>query len=48
MGGHLLVSEKERRRKVVLEGVWEGRLSLRKAAERLGISYRHGRRVMKR
>lgn len=48
MGGHLLMSEKERQRKVVLEGVLEGRLLLREAAERLGISYRHGRRVMKR
>ena len=48
MGGHLLMSGKERIRKVILEGVKEGRLTIREAAVRLSISYRQGRRICKR
>jgi transposase len=48
MGGHLLMSGKERIRKVVLEGVVEGRISIREASERLSISYRQGRRICRR
>jgi transposase len=48
MGGHLLMSEKERLRKVVLEGVREGRMTIRGAATRLGVSYRQARRIWKR
>jgi transposase len=48
MGGHLLMSEKERIRKVIFEGVKEGRLSVREASVRLGISYRQGKRIYRR
>lgn len=48
MGGHLLMSVKERIRKVVFEGVKEGRLSIREASRRLGISYRQGKRIYRR
>lgn len=48
MGGHLLMSGKERDRKVVFEGVKEGRLSIREASRRVGISYRQGRRIFRR
>jgi len=48
MGGHLLMSEKERLRKLVMEGVHEGRLTIRGAATRLGVSYRQARRIWKR
>lgn len=43
--GHLLMSEKERRRLVELKQVKEGKESIRRAADRLGLSYRQGRRV---
>jgi transposase len=46
--GHLVMSEKERRRLVELRQVAEGKESLRRAAERLGLSYRQGRRVYRR
>src|SRR3989337_2686053 len=45
MGGHLLMSGKERLRKVILEGVKEGRLTIREASARLSISYRQGKRI---
>ena len=48
MGGYLLMSEGERFRKVILEGVREGRLTLSAAALRLEVTYRHLRRVWKR
>ncbi|HSL92541.1 MAG TPA: ISNCY family transposase [Candidatus Limnocylindrales bacterium] len=48
MGGHLLMSGKERIRKVILEGVQEGRLTIREASARLSISYRQGKRICKR
>lgn len=48
MGGYLLMSEGERLRKVILEGVREGRLTLAAAALRLEVTYRHLRRVWKR
>jgi transposase len=48
MGGHLLTSEKERTRKVIMEGVKEGRLSIRDASARLEISYRQGKRIYRR
>jgi transposase len=48
MGGHLLMSEGERLRKVILEGVREGRVTLTAAALRLEVSYRQLRRIWKR
>ena len=48
MKGHLVMSAKERRRKVEFEGVREGRMRIVDAAERLGLSYRHCRRSYKR
>jgi transposase len=48
MGGHLLMSGTERNRKVLLEGIKEGRLSIREASDRLGISYRQGKRIYRR
>lgn len=48
MEGHLVMSAKERRRKVEFEGVREGRLTVKEAAMRLGLSYRHTRRSYKR
>jgi transposase len=48
MGGHLLMSGKERLRKVILEGVKEGRLTIREASARLSISYRQGKRIYRR
>jgi len=48
MGGHLIMSVKERRRKVEFEGVREGRLTLKEAATKLGISYRQCRRSYRR
>lgn len=48
MGGHLLMSEEERLRKVILEGVRDGRVTLKTAALRLGVTYRQLRRIWKR
>ena len=48
MEGHLVMSAKERRRKVEFEGVVEGRMTVREASERLGLSYRQCRRSYKR
>lgn len=44
----MVMSAKERRRKVEFEGVREGRLTIKEAAKRLGLSYRHCRRAYKR
>lgn len=48
MKGHLLMSQKERRRQLILEGVKENRLTLKMAALQLGISYRQCRRAYQR
>ena len=48
MEGHLLMSRKELERKGMLTLVQSGRLSLKDAADRLGLSYRHCRRVYQR
>jgi molybdenum-dependent DNA-binding transcriptional regulator ModE len=48
MGGHLLMSSKERRRKVEFEGIVEGRMRIREASQKLGLSYRQCRRSFKR
>jgi molybdenum-dependent DNA-binding transcriptional regulator ModE len=48
MGGQLVMSEKERRRKVEFEGIVEGRMTIRQAAQGLGLSYRQCRRSYKR
>ena len=44
MEGHLVMSAKERRRKSVFDEVQEGRMTLREASEKLGVSYRQCRR----
>jgi len=48
MEGHLLMSAKERRRKVEFEGVVEGRMTIREVSQKLGLSYRQSRRSYKR
>jgi len=48
MEGHLLMSARERRKKVEFEGVREGRMTIGDASERLGLSYRQCRRSYKR
>lgn len=48
MKGHFLMSQKESRRSMILEGVKEKRLSLKAAALQLGLSYRHCRRCYQR
>jgi len=45
MGDKLMMSSKERKRKVALESVSEGRFSLVKAAEVMGVSYRQAKRI---
>ena len=47
MEGHLLMSAKERERLVVLSEVEAGRLKLKEASVKLGLSYRHAKRVYK-
>ena len=46
--GHLLMSKKERERLVEMKRVKEREVSIRAVAERLGISYRQGRRIYQR
>ena len=48
MGGHLLMSAKERGRKVEFEGIVEGRMTIREVSGRLELSYRQCRRSYKR
>ena len=48
MKGHLKMSEKERARKVVMERVMDGEMTIKEASEVLVLSYRHTRRVVKR
>src|SRR5581483_2767853 len=43
--GHLVMSEKERLRKAVFEMVKQGHLTLIKAAEQAGLSYRQAKRL---
>lgn len=44
-GDKLLMSGKERQRKIILSGVIEGHFSLKEASERLGVSYRQVKRI---
>lgn len=48
MEGHLTLSAKERQRLVKFEEVKAGRMSLKRAAEFLGLSYRQARRAYRR
>lgn len=48
MGDKFIMSEKELRRKVILEGVKERKITIRLASEKLGLSYRQTQRVYKR
>jgi len=48
MERQLLMSRKEACRKVGFEGVIAGRMSIREASRRLGLSYRHCRRSYRR
>jgi len=48
MKGHLLMSSKERQRKVEFGGVLEGRMTIREVSDRLELSYRQSRRSYKR
>jgi hypothetical protein len=48
MEGHLVMSAKERRRKVEFEGVRKGRLTIKETAIQLELSYRQCRRAYKR
>lgn len=48
MGDWLIMSKKERQRKVLIEGVKSGHLTLLEASKRLKISYRQGKRIWKR
>lgn len=46
--GHLMMSEKERNRKVFLEQVLEKQMTLKQASEKMGVSYRQGKRIIQR
>ena len=48
MKGHLVMSEKERARKSVFDEVEQGRVTVRKASEKLRLSYRQCRRSYRR
>jgi transposase len=48
MKDKLVMSKKERDRKVILEFLREGKFSLKEAAERMKVSYRHAKRIKKR
>jgi len=45
MGGHLVMSEKERLRKAMMEMVRQGKLKLGQAAKQCGLSYCQAKRV---
>lgn len=47
MGDKLIMSAKERKRKVILEDVIHRRISLKDAAPRMGVSYRQAKRILK-
>lgn len=44
----LIMSAKERQRKVLMAGVLDKRISLKEASIQMGVSYRHSRRILKR
>ena len=46
--GHLVMSEKERQRKAWMAMVHEGNVTLGKAADALGVSYRQSKRIYRR
>ena len=46
--GHLVMSEKERQYKAWMAMVYEGNVTLRKAADALGVSYRQSKRIYRR
>lgn len=48
MGDLLIMSAKERKRKVILEEVQQGLLSLKGATQRLGVCYRQAKRLLAR
>lgn len=48
MTGYLLMSPKERKRKVIIADVCQGYLTLQEAAERMQVSYRQAKRIYKR
>ena len=48
MEGHLVISQRELERKRVMEHVLEGRMTLRRASELLGVSYRQAVRICNR
>jgi transposase len=48
MGDWLIMSKKERQRKVLLEGVKSGHLTLLEASKRMKLSYRQSKRIWKR
>ena len=45
MGDLLIMSSKERKRKIILEDVLKGRVSLKDAAPKLGVGYRQAKRL---
>ena len=45
MGGHLVMSEKERLRKTLMEMVHQGKIKLNKAARQCNLGYRQAKRV---
>lgn len=47
MGDLLIMSQKERDYKVILEGVLSGHLTLKDGAVKMGVSYRHAKRLKK-
>lgn len=48
MGDHLIMSQKERDYKAILEGVLAGHITLKDAALKMGVSYRHAKRLKRR
>jgi len=48
MGDKLIMSSKERKRKVIMEGVINKQYTLKEGANRMGVSYRQAKRIFKR
>jgi transposase len=48
MGDMLIMNRKDRERKVIMNSYKEGRYSLVEASERMGVSYRQGKRIWRR
>lgn len=48
MGDKLIMSGKERKRKVIMEGVINRQYTLKEGANRMGVSYRQAKRIFKR